>query len=105
MASGGSRALFASKHLIAVWIKRKVFARAHRQCHSMHFKQWDRRAHRSADLEEAHPKVQTEASNRSLGSHVTHPRKRAPLEVPNLLIFSRRCRIRRLSVGVDRVGL
>jgi len=69
----------------------------------MRFKHRDRRAHGCA--EEAHPKVQTEASDKSLSRHVSHPRERAPVEVPNLLLFSRRCRIRRLSVGVDRVGL
>jgi len=105
VASGGSRVLFASKHVIALWIKRKRFARAHRPSQSMRFKHCDRRAHTSADSRKVHPKVQTDASNRSLSSHVSHPRKRAPLEVSNLLLFSRRCRIRRLSIRVDRVGL
>jgi len=72
MASGGSRVLFASKHVIALRIKTKILAGAHRPSHSMRFKHRDRRAHRSA--KEAHPKVQTEASDRSLSIHVNHPR-------------------------------
>jgi len=55
--------------------------------------------------EEAHPQVQNEACDRSLSRHVSHPRKRAPLKVPNLLLFSRHCRICRWSVGVDSVCL
>jgi len=103
VASGGSRVLFASKHVIALRIKRKVLARAHHPSHSIRFQHRDRRAHGSA--EEAHPKVQTEASDMSLTRHISHPRKWAPVEVPNLLLFSRRCRICWLSVGVDRVSL
>ena len=49
----------------------------------MRFKHWDRRAHGSA--EEAHPKVQTEVSDRSLSRHVSDPRKRKPVEVSTLL--------------------
>jgi len=102
-ASGGSRVPFASKDVIALQIKRKALARAHCPSHSMRLKHRDRRAHGSA--EEAHPQVQTEASDRSLSRHVSHPRKRAPAKVPSLLLFSRRCRICRRSVGVDRVCL
>ena len=69
----------------------------------MRLKHRDRRPHESA--EEAHPQVQTEASDGSLSRRVSHPRKRAPDKVPNLLLFSRRCRIRWRSVGVDRVEL
>jgi len=76
---------------------------SNRPSYSMRLKHRDRRAHGSA--EEAHPKVQTEASDRSLSRHVSHPRKRALVKVPILLILSRRCRIRRRSVEVDRVGL
>ena len=103
VASSGSSAFFASKHVIALWIKRKVLARAHHPSHSMRLKYGDRRAHGSA--EEAHPQVQTKASDRSLSKHVSHPRKRAPVKVPSLLLFSRRCRICRRTVGVDSVCL
>jgi len=105
VVSGGSRVLFACKHVIALPIKRKDLARAHRPSNSMRFKHQDMGAHGSA--EEAHPKIQTDASDRSLSRHVSHPSKKEdPVEVPNLLLFSRRCgRIRWLSVGVDRVGL
>jgi len=105
VASSGSHVLFASKHVMALRIKRKVLARAHRQSHSMRFKHQDRRAHGSA--KKTLPKVQTVASDRSLSRHVNHPRKRGPVEVRirNLLFFGRRCRIRRLCIGVDRVGL
>jgi len=89
--------------VIVLRIKRKVLARAHHPSHSMHLEHRDRRAHGSAG--EAHPKVQTDASDRSMTRHGSHPRERAPVKVPNLFIFSRRCRIRRRIVGVDRVGL
>jgi len=36
---------------------------------------------------------------------ITHPRKRAQVKIPNLLLFSRRCRICRRSVGIDSVCL
>jgi len=53
----------------------------------MRLKYRDRRAHGSS--EEAHPKVQTEATDRSLSRHVSHPlRKSARVKVPNLLLFS-----------------
>jgi len=55
--------------------------------------------------QEAHPKVQTEASDSSLSRHVSHPRKRAAVKVPDFLLFSRRCRICQRSVGVDSVCL
>jgi len=55
VASGGSRVLFASKHVIAFRIKGEVLARAHYPSYSMRLKYGDRRAHGSA--EEAHPKV------------------------------------------------
>jgi len=84
VASGGSRVLFASNDVIALRIKRKVLARAHCPSHSMRLKHRNRRAHGSA--EEAHPQVQTEASDRSLRRHVSHPRKRAPVMVPSLLL-------------------
>jgi len=103
VASGGSRVLFARKHVIALRITRKVLARAHRPSHSMRLKHRDRRAHGSA--EEAHPQVQTEASDRSLGRHVSYPRKRAQVEVPKLLNFSRRCRICQWNIAVDSVCL
>jgi len=67
LASGGSCVLFASKHVIALRIKRKVLARAHRLSHSMRLKHRDRCAHGSA--EEAHPEVQIESSHRSLSRH------------------------------------
>ena len=104
-ASGGSRVIFASKDVIALRIKRKVLARAHCPSYSMRLKHWNRHVHGSA--EEAHPQVQTEAGDRSLSRHVSHPRKRAPVKVPSLLLLSRRCRIcwRTRSVGVDRVCL
>jgi len=96
--------LFASKHVIALRIKRKVLARAHRLSHSMRLKHRDRRPHESA--EEAHPQVQTEASDRSLSRHcVSHPRKRAPVNVRTLLLFSMRCGICRRSVEVDSICL
>jgi len=57
------------------------------------------------DCTGAHPQVQTKASDRSLSRHVSHPRKRAPVEVPSLLLFSRRCRICWRSTGVDCVCL
>jgi len=95
--------LFASKHVIALRIKRKVLAQAHCPSHSMRIKHQDRRAHGSA--KEAHPKVQNEASDRSLSRHVSNSRKRGQVEVPNLLLFGRRCRIRRLCGGVGRGGL
>ena len=63
-----------------------VLARAHRPSHSMRFKHRDRRAHGLA--EGTHPKVQTEASDRSLSRHVSHPRKRAQVKVPTLLLFT-----------------
>jgi len=103
VASGGSRVLFANKHVIALRIKRKVLTRAHGPSNSMRLKHRDRRAHGSA--EEAHPQVQTEASDRSLSRHVSRPRKRAQVQVPSLLLFSRRCRNCRRSVGVDSVCL
>jgi len=56
VASGGSRVLFASKHVIALRIKRNFLARAHHPSHSMRLKHLDRHAHGSA--EEAHPQVQ-----------------------------------------------
>ena len=71
--------LFASKHVIALQIKRKILARAHHPSHRIRFKHHDRRTNESA--EEAHPKVQTEASDRCLSRHVSHPRKRGPVEV------------------------
>jgi len=101
VASGGSRVLFASKHVITFRIKRKFLARAHCPNHSMRLKHRGRCAHGSA--EEAHPQVQTEASDRSLSRHVSHPRKRAPVKVSSLFLFSRRCGICRRSVGVDSV--
>jgi len=73
VASGGSRVFFASKHMIALRIKEKVLAQAQHLSHSMRLKHQDRRAHGSA--EEAHPQVQTEASDRSLSRHVSHLRK------------------------------
>jgi len=84
VASGGSRVLFASKHVIALQIKSKVLARAHRLSHSIRMKHQDRSAHGST--EEAHPQVQTETSDGSLNSlrHVSHTKKRAPVKVPNL---------------------
>jgi len=103
VASGGSCVLFASKHVIALRIKKKYLARAHHLSHSMRLKHWDRQAHGSA--EEAHPQVQTEASDRTLSRHVSHPRKRAPVKVRTLLLFSKRCRICRRGVGVDSVCL
>jgi len=103
VASGGSRVLFASKHVIALRIKRKVLEQAHHPSHSMNQKHWNRHAHGSA--EETHTQVQTEASDRSLNRHVNHPRKKDPVKVPNLLLFSRRCRICRQSVGSDSVCL
>jgi len=90
--------------VIALQVNRKFLAQAHRPSHSMCLKHRDRRAHGSA--EEAHPQVQNEACDRSLSRHVSHPRKRAPLQVPTLLLFSRRCRICRRSVAsVDSVCL
>jgi len=62
VASGGSRVLFAGKHVIVLRIKRKVLAQAHRPSQSMRLKHLDRRTHGS--VEEAHPQVQTEASDR-----------------------------------------
>jgi len=103
VASGGSCVLFASKHVIALRIKRKVLTRAHRTSHSMRLKHLDRRANRSA--EEAHPQIYIEAGDRSLSRHVSHPRKSASVQVPNLLLFSRDCRICRRSVGVASVCL
>jgi len=103
VASGGSRVLFASKHVIALRTTSKVLAGARHPSHSMRLKHRDRRAHGSA--EEAHPKVQTETSDRSFSRHASHPRKRAPVKVLSLLLFSRRCRICQQSVGVDSVGL
>jgi len=100
---GGSRVLFASKHVIILRIKGKVLARENCLTHNMRLKRQDRRAHGSE--EGAHPQVQTEASNRTLSRHVSHPRKRAPVKVPSLLLFSRCCRICWWSVGVDRVCL
>ena len=41
VSSGGSRVLFASKHVIALRIKRKVLARAHHPSHSMLLKYRD----------------------------------------------------------------
>ena len=55
VASGGSCVLFASKHVIALRIKRKFLTRAHRPSHIMHLKHLDRRASRSA--EEAHAQI------------------------------------------------
>jgi hypothetical protein len=52
----------------------------------MRLKHWDRCTHGSA--EEAYPQVQTEASDRLLSRHVSHPRKSAPVKVPNLPLFS-----------------
>ena len=49
-------------------------------------KHQNRRVHGS--VEEDHPQVQTEASDTSLNRHVTNPRKRSPVKVPNLLLFS-----------------
>ena len=94
---------FARKDVIALRIKGKILARALCPNHSMRLKLRDRHAHGSA--EEAHPQVQIEASDRSLSRHVSHPRKRARVKVPSLLLFSRRCRICRRSVGVDSVCL
>jgi len=85
VASGDSRVLLASKHVIVLRIKSKVLARAHHLSHSMHLKQQDRRAHGSA--EEAHPKVQTETSDRSLSRHVSHPRKMGPVKVSKLVLL------------------
>jgi len=73
VASGGSRVFFASKHMIALRIKRKVLVQAQHPSHNMRSKHQDRRAHGSA--EEAHPEIQTEASDRLLSRHVSHPRK------------------------------
>jgi len=87
LASGGSCVLFASKHVMALQIKRKVLARAHGPSHSMRLKHRDRRAHGSA--EEAHPQVQTESSDRSLSRHFSHPRRRAPVKVLKLVLFLR----------------
>jgi len=101
VALGGSRVLLASKHVISLGIKRKVLAQAHCLSHSIRLKHPDRRAHGPA--QEAHPKVQTEASDRSLSRHVSHPRNRAQVKVPNLLLFSIRCRIFWQSVGVNSV--
>jgi len=105
VAWGGSRVLFASKNVIVLRIKRKVFARAHCLSRSMRFKHRDRRACGSA--KEAHLKVQTEASDRSLYRHhdASHPRKRGLVEVPSLLLFGRRCKIRWLCGGFNRGGL
>ena len=71
---GGSRVLFESKHVIILRIKGKVLARENCLTHNMRLKRQDRRAHGSE--EGAHPQVQTEASNRTLSRHVSHPRKR-----------------------------
>jgi len=103
MASGGSRVLVARKHVITFEIKKKILVLAHCPSHSMRFKHWERRAHGSA--EEAYLQVQTEASDRSLSRHVRHPRKRATVEVPTLLLFTRRCRICQRSVGVNSICL
>jgi len=79
VASSGSRVLFASKHVITLQINRKVLARADRPSHSMHLKHRDRRAH--GTVEEAHPKVHTEAHVRSLSRWQTcQPSKK---EAPN----------------------
>jgi len=69
VASGGFRLLGASKHVIALRIKRKVLARAHCPSRSMRLEHWDRSGHGSE--EKAHPsEVQTEGSDRSLSSEV-----------------------------------
>jgi len=44
VASGDTRVLFASKHMIALRIKRQVLARAHRPSHSMCFEHRNGRA-------------------------------------------------------------
>ena len=103
VASGGSRVPFAKQARDRLADQEKSSARAHCPSHSMRLKHRNRRAHGSA--EEAPPQVQTEASDRSLSTHVSHPRKRAPFKVPSLFLFSRRCRIYWRSVGVDRVCL
>ena len=63
VASGDSCVLFASKHVMVLKINRQVLARAHHPSHSMRLKHRHWHAHGSA--EEAHPKVQTEVSDRS----------------------------------------
>jgi len=60
VASGGSRVLLASQHVIALRMKRKL-ARAHRPSHSMRLKHRDRRASGSA---RAHPKVYSRKRDR-----------------------------------------
>jgi len=86
------------RHLV-IDAHRKVLARAHCPNHSIRLKHQDRCAYGSA--EEAHPQVQTEASDRLLSRHVSHPRKGSPVKVPSLLLF----RICWRSVGVDSVYL
>jgi len=109
VVSGGSSVLFENKHVISLRIKNKVLAQSHRPSHSMRLEHRCRHVHGSA--EEDHPKVQTEASDKSLNRHVSHPRKREPSKkkgpkVANLPLFSMRCRrICHQSVGVDRVSL
>ena len=91
VASDGSRVLFSNIDVITLRIKRTDLARALCPSHSMRLKHQNRCALGSA--KEPHPQVQTEASDMSLSRHVSHPRKRAPVKVPSLLLFSRRCSI------------
>ena len=81
VASGGSRVLSASKHVIVLRIKSNVLGRLHRPSHSVHLDYQDRYAHGSA--EEAHPKVQTEVSDRSFSRHVIIQEKGPQLRFQN----------------------